>query len=144
MARWMQVLAVAGVMVVGLAGPVVAATRVAATDLDAAPQAIDPKQRDKFLLPFGKRLWRPIKGAAIASLSDDQMAVVGLNEATRIYARAGGGGGPRGDWKPGEVFIRVAPGKYLALEPLDQPLTPPPPLGPAPKPQTNPAPATQR
>lgn len=124
-------LALACAMILGATGPALAQKVASATDLDAAPQAIDPAARDKLVLPFGKRLWRPIKGEALTALPDDQMAVVGLNEATRIYARAGGGGGgPKLEWKAGEVFVRVAPGKYLALEPIDAPAAKP---APAPK-----------
>jgi hypothetical protein len=136
-------LALAGALVIGLAGLAMAQRVASSTDLDAAPQALDPAKRHQMVLPFGSGFWRPVSGEAVVSLPDDQMTVVGLNEATRIYAPAGGGGGRRQGWQAGEVYIRVGAGKYLALKPTNQPRQPET-LGPSPALRDAPGPVPQR
>lgn len=88
--------------------------------LDAGREAASPAGRKAMMVPFADGLWVPVDGTQAVSIPDEQMTIVGLNEAMRVYARAGGGGGggpTNAEWRPGTVFVRIAPGLYWPLEP---------------------------
>lgn len=92
---------------------------------DPGPQALDPEVRKKLVVAFGDGLWVPVEGKGPVRLPDEQMNVVGIGDAMRVYAMAGGGGGgPTLDWQAGEVFIKVGEGLYWPLRPRQR--TPPP------------------